>query len=660
MFFPAPVPVPAPRMVPDGNAEEPCLVGRVPAFAIPSPQGIDRLVQHLLDRLPEARRPRLLLSLLCLLLWLPGFFTLPPGDRDESRFAQASRQMVESGDWVRIRVQDEERNKKPVGIYWAQAGAVTALEAVGIPAQGRIWAYRIPSALGAWLAVLATFQFGRALVGRRAAFLGAALLAASILLCVEVHIAKTDAALLATVAASMGLMGRAYLSPGTFTPRQAAGFWLALGAGILLKGPIGPMVPLLAGITLAVADRRAPWLRALRPGWGVPLMLLLCVPWLVAIGVATQGRFFSEAVGNDMLAKVGSGEEAHGAPPGTYLLIFGLTAFPGAFLVLRALAGAWASRLQPGTRFLLAWAAPTWIVFEAVSTKLPHYVLPAFPALMLLAGAWAMDPLRRPAPRWLAGLGWAALVVVAAGLAVAPSVVFWLSDRRVDPFALLAIPAAAVLVWRVLHHARGGRAGAEDRVPVGNVANLAAASGAGAGMSGRGNGHPPRSARPAPRPAGGARGGAQGWSQGWPRAALAAVLWSIPLQWIVMQATLPRLEAPWVAPHLARAVAEAGRGIPGGLPPERVGLLGFHEPSAIFSLVTRVTLLDSGQAAVAFLAAGRNEGETRLVAVEAREAPAFQAALAAAGLRAREAGTVEGYNYTRGRRVRLSLLTVAP
>ena len=50
--------------------------------------------------------------------------------------------------------------------------------------------------------------------------------------------------------------------------------------------------------------------------------------------------------------------------------------------LLRALAGAWASRLHPGTRFLLAWAAPTWIVFEAVSTKLPHYVLPAFPALL--------------------------------------------------------------------------------------------------------------------------------------------------------------------------------------------------------------------------------------------------------------------------------------
>ena len=57
-----------------------------------------------LDRLPETRRPRLWLVLLCLLFWLPGFFSIPPGDRDESRFAQASRQMVESGDYVRIRL----------------------------------------------------------------------------------------------------------------------------------------------------------------------------------------------------------------------------------------------------------------------------------------------------------------------------------------------------------------------------------------------------------------------------------------------------------------------------------------------------------------------------------------------------------------------------
>ena len=222
--------------------------------------------------------PRTALILLCLALYLPGFFTVPALDRDEARFAQASRQMVESGDYVNIRVGAEERNKKPVGIHWAQVAVVHGLEAVGIPARDRIFAYRIPSLLGAILAVLATFAFGRALVGRRAALLGAAMLAACMVLLVETHIAKTDAALLATVAAAMGLFGQAYLRPGAFTARQAAAFWGVLGVSILLKGPVGPMVPLLTGISLAVMDRGAPWLRALRPAWGVPLIVSL--PWV--------------------------------------------------------------------------------------------------------------------------------------------------------------------------------------------------------------------------------------------------------------------------------------------------------------------------------------------------------------------------------------------
>jgi 4-amino-4-deoxy-L-arabinose transferase-like glycosyltransferase len=208
-----------------------------------------------LDRLPETRRPGWRLALLCLLLWLPGFFSIPPGDRDESRFAQASRQMVETGDYVRIKLGEVERNKKPVGIHWAQATTVHALEAVGIPARGTIWAYRLPSLIGALLAVLATCYLGRALVGRRAAFLAAAMLAPCMVLVVETHIAKTDAALLASITAAMLLMGRAYLAPAQFTAKQALGFWLALGAGVLLKGPIAPMVPLLAGITVLVMDR---------------------------------------------------------------------------------------------------------------------------------------------------------------------------------------------------------------------------------------------------------------------------------------------------------------------------------------------------------------------------------------------------------------------
>src|SRR6202020_3415011 len=75
------------------------------------------------------------LTLCGLLLFLPGFFNIPPIDRDEARFAQAAKQMVESGDFVDIRFQDEVRYKKPVGIYWMQAAAVETLTTFG-PAKG--------------------------------------------------------------------------------------------------------------------------------------------------------------------------------------------------------------------------------------------------------------------------------------------------------------------------------------------------------------------------------------------------------------------------------------------------------------------------------------------------------------------------------------------
>src|SRR6266702_1626146 len=95
------------------------------------------------------------LVLASLLAFLPGFFQLPPTDRDEARFAQASKQMLETGEYVDIHFQDEVRYKKPVGIYWLQAGVVKAAGALGFrEAQTTIWLYRIPSLLGGVGAVL--------------------------------------------------------------------------------------------------------------------------------------------------------------------------------------------------------------------------------------------------------------------------------------------------------------------------------------------------------------------------------------------------------------------------------------------------------------------------------------------------------------------------
>jgi hypothetical protein len=85
-----------------------------------------------------------------------------------------------------------------------------------------------------------------------------------------------------------------------------------------------------------------------------------------------------------MLPKILGNKEGHGAPPGYYTLLFWVTFWPGAALAAMAVPSIWAARRERGARFLLAWIIPSWILFELVVTKLPHYVLPVYPAIAIL------------------------------------------------------------------------------------------------------------------------------------------------------------------------------------------------------------------------------------------------------------------------------------
>ena len=207
---------------------------------LPSMRGLVGVIDYAVGT--HARAVALLVAF-CLLAFLPGFFQIPPVDRDEARFAQATKQMVESGEYVDIRFQDEVRYKKPVGIYWLQAAVVKTGEAVGIPgARTTIWLYRIPSLIGAIGAVLLTYWAALAFVTRRAALLAALMMASSILLGVEARLAKTDAMLLLTSVAAMGAMARIYLTTRRAPEiqlgwRMPANLWTALAGGVLLKGP---------------------------------------------------------------------------------------------------------------------------------------------------------------------------------------------------------------------------------------------------------------------------------------------------------------------------------------------------------------------------------------------------------------------------------------
>lgn len=538
--------------------------------------------------------PHLVLLVLCASLYLPGIAAIPPIDRDEARFAQATRQMLDTHDYVNIRFQNEPRNKKPVGIYWLQAAAVSI---AGSPAKADIWPYRLPSVLGAMAAVFLTFAMGRKLFDSRRALLAAGLLASCLLLIVEAHQATTDAALLATVLATQGALGLLYCrgNSGNSNRRPSLAipilFWAAQGVAILLKGPIVPLISAVTIAALLAADRNARWLKGLRPLSGLILAALIVCPWAIAVNRATGGAFFHDAVTQDLLPKLFSGQESHGFTPGYYLLLLPLTFWPASAFIGLALHSAWENRLSRNVRFCLAWIVPTWIIFELVPTKLPHYALPMYPALALLT-ANAIFAVREGSqgwprywPSWLVTIVWAATgATITASIVALP----WYLDNAfylptIAP-AAAAVICIALAVWNL-----------SRQRPVESTVTVIIA---------------------------------------------AALIFGLSLQFV-----FPNVRALWLSRTVEETVGELEKLQQA---PLRVVSVGYHEPSLVFMLGTGTELVSAGKAA-SILAQDR----TALVIVDNKSENEFQTKAAEAKIAVRPIGAIRGFHYSKGRWVTL-------
>jgi 4-amino-4-deoxy-L-arabinose transferase-like glycosyltransferase len=537
------------------------------------------------------------LAVLALASFLPGFFQIPPVDRDEARFAQATKQMIETGDYVDIRFQEETRYKKPVGIYWLQAVVVRAAEAVGVPnARTTIGLYRIPSLLGAIGAVLATYWAAMAFVSRRAALMAGAMMATSILLGLEARLAKTDAMLLLTSVTALGAMARAYLAeqgdrPSSLPPLAiAAIFWAAIAFGIMIKGPMILMFVGFAALALVATDRSARWLQRLKPALGVPFAVAIVTPWLVAIMIRSGGTFFTDSLGGDMLSKVAGGQETHGLPPGFYFAIFWQTFFPGALLAGLAAPAVWRARAEPGCKLLLAWIVPAWLAFELVPTKLPHYVLPLYPALaILIAGVVDSHALSRN--RWLVHgtVWWFILMMTVAILLIALQIVV---GQKLGLWTWTFAAAAVIFslfAW-LLYEADGAEA------------SLA-------------------------------------------RAAAASLMLSVA----AYAATFPGLRQIFPSVGLANYMHSAGCADPVAV------TAGFHEPSLVFLAGTN-TNHGVGSTAADFLLGG----SCRFAFVDSRQERAFVQRADAIGLRYSTGPRVEGFNINGGGAVNIATFRSEP
>jgi 4-amino-4-deoxy-L-arabinose transferase-like glycosyltransferase len=281
------------------------------------------------------------------------------------------------------------------------------------------------------LAAVLTARIGQVFGGARAGLLAGLGMAGMFVLGGEARLAKTDAVLLVTVLVAQLSLARLWLATGQgrrhglrLAPGQAAAFWAALAGGLLVKGPVGPLCVGLTVLALSARARSARWLAGLRPLPGIGLLLAIVLPWYVAITLKAGPAFWDEALGRDLLGKVGQGQEGHGAPPGFHLAMLWLAFSPAAVALALALPAIWRARALPGVAFALASAVPGWLLFEAVTTKLLHYTLPMLPGLALaLALVWDRV-LPGPMPRWAVALAGVAALVPVAGL----SALGWASD----------------------------------------------------------------------------------------------------------------------------------------------------------------------------------------------------------------------------------------
>lgn len=398
----------------------------------------------------------IVLLIVAAVVFLPGQRTVPPVDRDESRYAQATTQMLETGDFIDIRLQDSPRHHQPAGIYWLQAASVSLLSDVDART---IWAHRVPSYLAAIGAVLLTGVLGARLFGRNTGFLGALLLASTVLLGVEARLAKTDAVLLLTIMAALLALHRAYdVRQGRAPPGWgwAILFWVAIGVGAMIKGPLTAVVVGLTAALLCVFERRTRWLLALKPLAGLAIALVIALPWYVIIYFESSGEFFQASAGTNLLGKVFTGQQSHGFPPGYYLLMANVTFWPASLALVLGLPWIWRHRREPAVRFCLAWIIPTWVMFELVATKLPHYVLPTYPALALLTAAalGAVGTAYRTAGRWQRALFWPFLVLwTAVGLvfAVGPFLLVLGLNAHFSWSGLPVMLAGLVVVGLMVH-----------------------------------------------------------------------------------------------------------------------------------------------------------------------------------------------------------------
>jgi len=384
-----------------------------------------------------------------LVVLLPGTATIPLIDRDEPRFASATREMMhgEHANWVVPYFNGEYRFDKPILIYWMMRASYAAF---GI----NEFSARLPSVLCAIALALLLYRVGKRWFSTEAGLLAGVSLITCVQLLMHGRSAVADMPMVLAIAIAQFAAFDLLTPDESLTTKQKWKkffiLYFALGLGFLAKGPIALVVPLVTILFYRFVfwRQKLPW-KNLHLLVGAKITLFIIAAWGIPALLATHGLFFKIGVGEHVVERGSIAMQGHG---GGYLYYLGM-----AFLSLCpwiACAGQTAVATKQNwnakTAFLVSWLAATYLLFTLYVTKLPHYVLPAFPAFFLLLGLLAQT---ETTPRWSRVFFWIVIALFALiGLVVPPvlgATLLVVALRR-NRFVLAAIGVVVIGVGMLL------------------------------------------------------------------------------------------------------------------------------------------------------------------------------------------------------------------
>jgi len=360
----------------------------------------------------------------CVLFHIVGTWSLPLIDRDEPRFAEASREMIERADYIVPYFNNQLRLDKPPLTYWAQVASYRIFGESDFSA-------RFPSSIAAALTALVIFAWGIRIGGSTTAWCAAIIFTLSFQTFVHAKAAVADMwlVLFMTTAHWSGFeliqlptLNAQRPTPNSeetnqklnIKPQTSLWWWIfysSLALGFLAKGPIA-WTPLLTvgAIIIYMRDWQLP--QGFKFVRGTLLTLAMVALWGIPALIQTRGEFFAVGIGRHVVGRSFATMEGHGANSlGMYLLLlpfYFVTVFVSFFpwsiklpwsvrkLWRQTAAGVGAPGYSRIDTYLLTGIGIIFLIFTVIKTKLPHYTLPAFPLLaLLLARNWQTTAARR-------------------------------------------------------------------------------------------------------------------------------------------------------------------------------------------------------------------------------------------------------------------------